>query len=81
MFRERMRGKRDQKYCPIVINLCTAVGEGRVMLSARKHRGPRVRSFATLRMTILKIVQVDVNWGTKSSVQSIMAINTGRGIS
>ena len=51
MFRERMRGKKDQKYCPIGINLYTLVGERIVMLSEMKHFSPRVRSFAMLRMT------------------------------
>ena len=40
---------------PICINLCTAVGESLVMLSATKHLGPRVRSFASLRMTNVEV--------------------------
>ena len=39
----------------IRINLYTAVGESRVMLSATKHLGPRVRSFASLRMTNVEV--------------------------
>jgi len=40
---------------PNTHQLCTAVGESRVMLSAVKHLGPRVRSFASLRMTNVEV--------------------------
>jgi hypothetical protein len=36
------------------INICTAVGERIVVLSATKHLGPHMRSFALLRMTMGK---------------------------
>jgi len=42
------------------INLYTAVGESLVMLTATKHLDPRVKSFASLRMTNVEVAQVDV---------------------
>jgi len=47
--------RRADTSAVIRISLSAAVRESPVMLSATKHLGPRVRSFASLRMTNLEV--------------------------